>query len=96
MDALFKGLKVVDAGTWIAGPVSSTILADYGADVTKVEMPGDGDAYRRLAHAVGTPNADINYAWAQDARTSARSPSTSRPMRARRSSGNSSRSATST
>lgn len=68
MDALFKGLKVVDAGTWIAGPVSSTILADYGADVTKVEMPGDGDAYRRLAHAPGTPNADINYAWAQDAR----------------------------
>ena len=68
MDALFDGLKVVDAGTWIAGPVSSTILADYGADVTKVEMPGDGDAYRRLAHGPGTPNADINYAWAQDAR----------------------------
>ena len=40
MDALFDGLKVVDAGTWIAGPVSSTILADYGADVTKIEMPG--------------------------------------------------------
>ena len=68
MDALFDGLKVVDAGTWIAGPVSSTILADYGADVTKIEMPGDGDAYRRLAHGPGTPNADINYAWAQDAR----------------------------
>ena len=65
---LFKGLKVVDAGTWIAGPVASTILADYGADVTKIEIPGDGDAYRRLAHGPGTPNADINYAWAQDAR----------------------------
>ncbi len=59
MDALFKGLGVVDAGTWIAGPVSSTILADHGTDVTKVEMPGDGDAYRRLAHAPGTPSADI-------------------------------------
>ena len=68
MNTLFEGLKVVDAGTWIAGPVSSTILADYGADVTKIEMPGEGDAYRRLAHAPGTPNADINYAWAQDAR----------------------------
>ena len=65
---LFKGLKVVDAGTWIAGPVASTMLADYGADVTKIEIPGDGDAYRRLALAPGTPNADINYAWAQDAR----------------------------
>lgn len=68
MDALFEGLKVVDAGTWIAGPVAATILADYGADVIKVEMPGDGDAYRRLAHAPGTPKADINYAWTQDAR----------------------------
>lgn len=68
MNTLFEGLKVVDAGTWIAGPVSSTILADYGADVTKIEIPGDGDAYRRLAHGPGTPNADINYAWAQDAR----------------------------
>ena len=65
---LFKGLKVVDAGSWIAGPVASTMLADYGADVTKIEIPGDGDAYRRLAHGPGTPNADINYAWAQDAR----------------------------
>ena len=65
---LFKGLKVVDAGTWIAGPVASTMLADYGADVTKIEIPGDGDAYRRLALGPGTPNADINYAWAQDAR----------------------------
>ena len=65
---LFEGLKVVDAGTWIAGPVAATILADFGADVTKIEIPGDGDAYRRLALAPGTPNADINYAWTQDAR----------------------------
>lgn len=66
-DPPFKGLKVIDAGSWIAGPVASTILADYGADVTKVEMPG-GDPFRRLAAGPGTPNADINYAWAQDAR----------------------------
>ncbi|MYB39287.1 MAG: CoA transferase [Gammaproteobacteria bacterium] len=65
---LFDGLKVVDAGSWIAGPVSATMLADFGADVVKVEMPGDGDPYRRLALAPATPNADINYAWAQDAR----------------------------
>ena len=65
---LFKDLEVLDAGTWIAGPVAATILADFGARVTKIEIPGEGDAYRRLAHAPGTPDADINYAWTQDAR----------------------------
>ena len=39
-DDLFDGLKVLDVGSWIAGPVAGTILADYGADVIKVEMPG--------------------------------------------------------
>lgn len=64
---LFENLKVVDAGSWVAGPVSATILADYGADVIKIEMP-TGDPFRRLATGPGTPNADIDYAWAQDAR----------------------------
>ena len=64
---IFDGLKVVDAGSWVAGPVSATILADYGADVIKIEMP-TGDPFRRLATGPGTPDADIDYAWAQDSR----------------------------
>ena len=40
---LFEGLKVIDCGTWIAGPVAGTILADFGASVIKVEIPGAGD-----------------------------------------------------
>ena len=67
-DPLFAGLKVLDVGSWIAGPVSATILADFGADVIKVEIPGSGDAYRGLATAPGTPDAEINYTWVQDAR----------------------------
>ena len=67
-DLLFSGLKVLDVGSWIAGPVSATILADFGADVIKVEIPGSGDAYRGLAIAPGTPDAEINYTWVQDAR----------------------------
>ena len=31
-DLLFSGLKVLDVGTWIAGPVAGTILGDFGAD----------------------------------------------------------------
>lgn len=64
---LFEGLNVVDAASWVAGPVAATILGDLGASVTKIEMPG-GDPFRRLALAPGTPNADIDYCWAQDSR----------------------------
>ncbi|MEX1237351.1 MAG: CoA transferase, partial [Pseudomonadales bacterium] len=65
---LFSGLKVLDVGTWIAGPVAATILADFGADVIKVEMPGPGDQYRILSGTPGTPDADSNYMWQMDAR----------------------------
>lgn len=67
-DYLFSGLKVLDVGTWIAGPVAATILADFGADVIKVEMPGPGDQYRILSGTPGTPDADSNYMWQMDAR----------------------------
>jgi formyl-CoA transferase len=65
---LFEGLKVLDVGTWIAGPVSTTILADFGADVIKVEMPGTGDPYRNLPFLPGTPDAEVNYTWILDGR----------------------------
>lgn len=67
-DYLFKGLKVLDVGTWIAGPVAGTILADFGAEVIKVEMPGVGDAYRMLSDLPAFPDADANYMWQMDAR----------------------------
>lgn len=65
---LFSGLKVLDVGTWIAGPVAATILADFGADVIKVELPGTGDQYRILSGTPGTPDADTNYMWQMDSR----------------------------
>jgi crotonobetainyl-CoA:carnitine CoA-transferase CaiB-like acyl-CoA transferase len=43
------GLRVLDISTVVAGPFASTLLADLGAEVLKVEMPGAGDALRRLA-----------------------------------------------
>lgn len=67
-DLLFSGLKVLDVGSWIAGPVATTILADFGADVIKVERPGEGDFYRLLSALPGYPDADHNYMWETDAR----------------------------
>ena len=40
------GIKVLDISNFLAGPVSSMFLGDYGAEVIKVEKPGLGDEIR--------------------------------------------------
>jgi crotonobetainyl-CoA:carnitine CoA-transferase CaiB-like acyl-CoA transferase len=44
-----QGLRVLDAGTMIAGPLAATHLADFGAEVIKIEQPHVGDAMRHWA-----------------------------------------------
>ena len=41
------GLKVLELGQLIAGPFAAKTLADFGADVVKVETPGTGDPLRK-------------------------------------------------
>jgi len=43
-----KGLRVLDIATIIAGPMAGTLMADFGADVVKLELPGVGDGLRGL------------------------------------------------
>lgn len=55
---LLQGLKVVEWSTWVAGPGCAAIMADWGADVIKVESPA-GDATRAFwpdtAESPGNP-----------------------------------------
>ena len=47
-----EGVKVVEFGLWLAGPACGAILADWGADVVKVE-PLEGDPFRGYAFMFG-------------------------------------------
>ena len=46
------GIKVVELGVWIAGPATGGLLADWGADVVKIEGR-DGDPARRFMNMFG-------------------------------------------
>ena len=54
---MFEDLTVIDAASYVAGPAATTVMADYGANVIKLEPPS-GDAYRGLAGRYRT-----NYTW---------------------------------
>lgn len=60
MSPPLAGLRVLDLSRILAGPWAAQLLADYGADVVKVERPGGGDETRRW----GPP-------WIRDARDGA-------------------------
>jgi len=47
------GVRVVELGVWVAGPAAGGILADWGADVIKIEPPS-GDPGRMFAAMLGT------------------------------------------
>jgi crotonobetainyl-CoA:carnitine CoA-transferase CaiB-like acyl-CoA transferase len=65
---IFSGLKVIDAASFIAAPAAATILADFGAEVIKLEPVGEGDAYRNTSFQPGMPKGETNFCWTVDGR----------------------------
>lgn len=65
---ILSGLRVIDCGTYIAGPAAAAILSDFGAEVIKIERPPYGDPYRYLPRVPGMPISDQNYCWILDDR----------------------------
>ena len=56
---LLNGFRVLDMGSGISAPWCAKILADYGAEVIKVETPGSGDLARRMGPFAGDdPNPE--------------------------------------
>jgi len=43
-----SGVRVLDIATRLAGPFCATLLAEFGAEVIKVELPGQGDPFRYI------------------------------------------------
>ena len=58
-----EGLRVLDLASFIAGPVATTVMGDYGAEVIKIEPPGEGDPQRKLGQAHSVPQHPVNFCW---------------------------------
>jgi succinyl-CoA---D-citramalate CoA-transferase len=54
-----KGVRVIELGQLIAGPFCGQVLADFGAEVAKIEPPGVGDAMRQW----GRPDREGRPIW---------------------------------
>jgi crotonobetainyl-CoA:carnitine CoA-transferase CaiB-like acyl-CoA transferase len=55
-----EGVRVLDLGTITAGAATSVVLADFGADVLKVEWPGQPDPFRAWTQITSAQTADVN------------------------------------
>jgi crotonobetainyl-CoA:carnitine CoA-transferase CaiB-like acyl-CoA transferase len=63
----FADLRVIELGVWVAAPSAAALLADWGADVIKVEPPV-GDPMRRVFGSLGIESDLPNPAFALDNR----------------------------
>ena len=59
------GIRILDIATFVAAPFAASSLSEFGAEVIKIEKPGEGDSLRNL----GTPSeTGDTYWWLNDSR----------------------------
>jgi crotonobetainyl-CoA:carnitine CoA-transferase CaiB-like acyl-CoA transferase len=59
---LFSGVRIIELAYYVFVPGASTLLADQGAEVVKIEAVGSGDPYRSLVIGDGRELSNINLA----------------------------------
>lgn len=55
------GVRVLDVGNFLAGPYAGTIMAEFGAEVIKIEHPAGGDPMRRYGTTTARPDATLKW-----------------------------------
>lgn len=62
------GVRVLELGSFVAAPAAARTLADFGADVIKVEQPGSGDELRQWGEMIAMREGEISAWWVTLAR----------------------------
>jgi len=69
MNGPLAGVRVIDVGTRISAPFCAGLLGELGADVIKVELPGQGDFMRTIGPFVPVDDGpDYSLSWAVEGR----------------------------
>ncbi len=61
MPGALEGIRVLELGHWVAVPSAAAILADWGAEVIKVEEPAAGDAMRGFRSVEGVSVGEVHF-----------------------------------